>query len=114
MYTTFYSILFTTLHTVPNTKLCTDARVAGWDGLITKEQISCFLQYMFTEYITLKGYQARAKRRGPKGPRAHARALAKFTPVHHWEGVELKLGRKRCFWGKFISGRFYMTLEQNN
>ena len=35
-------------------------------------------------------YQARAKRGGPKGPRARARALAKFTPIHHWEGGELK------------------------
>ena len=30
------------------------------------------------------------ERGGPKGPRARARALAKFTPVHHWEGDELK------------------------
>ena len=35
-------------------------------------------------------FQARAKRGGPKGPRARARALAKFTPIHHWEGGELK------------------------
>ena len=37
-----------------------------------------------------RGYQARAKRGGPKGPRARARALANFTPIHHWEGGELK------------------------
>ena len=46
--------------------------------------------------------------------RARARVLAKFTPIHHWEGGELKSGRKRFFLGKCISGCFCMTLEQNN
>ena len=59
-------------------------------------------------------YQACTKRGGLKGPRARARALAKFTPIHHWEEGELQLGLKRNFLGKCISGRFCMTLEQNN
>ena len=46
--------------------------------------------------------------------RARAMALAKFTPIHHLEGGELKSGQKRYFLGNCISGRFYMTLEQNN
>ena len=45
-------------------------------------------------------YQARAKRGGPKGPRARARALAKFTPIHHWEGGGTQIGPKTLLFGE--------------
>ena len=41
-----------------------------------------------------------------RGPALRARALAKFTPVHQWEGGELKSGQKHYFLGECISGRF--------
>ena len=43
-----------------------------------------------------------------------ARALAKFTLVHHLEGGELKSVRIRYFSGKCTLRRFCMMLEQNN
>ena len=44
---------------------------------------------------------------------ARARVLANFTPIQHWEGGELKSGRKCYFLGKWTSLHFCMTLEQN-
>ena len=41
-------------------------------------------------------------------------ALAKLTPIHHGEVVELKSGQIRYFLGKCTSQRFCMMLEQNN
>ena len=43
--------------------------------------------------------------------RVRARALVKFTPIHHWEGGELKSGQKRVFLGKSISVRFCMITK---
>ena len=38
----------------------------------------------------------------PNSPRGRARALAKFTPVHHWEGVNSNWAENATFWGNAL------------
>ena len=45
-------------------------------------------------------------------PRAHARALAKFTPVHHLKGGKLKLGQKCYFLGNACHAFFAWRLRK--
>ena len=43
-----------------------------------------------------------------------AKALAKFTPIHHWQGCQLKSGQKGSFLRKCTPHCFCMTFEQSN
>ena len=52
--TVLYTKLYTVLYTVPYTIFYTNAKVAGWDGLIPKEHFPSSLYYIVAEHRTVQ------------------------------------------------------------